>query len=185
MKTIIIGCGSTMENGYGEDVRSKEDQCGWYAHALHTHSNCTTVNIEEGCSPSLVLDFCTDDHVYVLKKLGYDKFDLIILEDLPTYLLTTRSKLKNICKNSYYISTEICKIIVQLAFEEHVEYIADIFLEYSFKLIGNSHDSLRIYPLISSLAGRYSDEYVLRNDVNMKLWKTLFSNTSYLVFKRF
>jgi len=46
MKTIVIECGTTIEDGYSGSVGSLGSG-RFYRHALHAHANCTTVDINE------------------------------------------------------------------------------------------------------------------------------------------
>ncbi|MCK5818279.1 MAG: hypothetical protein KAH18_03305 [Psychromonas sp.] len=81
MRTIVIGCGKTVEKVYGLNIKFAKDQLR-YPIAFHTHAHCTTVDINPICSPTVVMDICTADPSEVTDKLGHNLYDLIVLENI-------------------------------------------------------------------------------------------------------
>jgi hypothetical protein len=150
MKTIIIGCGATMENGFGGPIRYKRGQFdgrGCYPHALHTHPNCTTVDIDPACSPSIVLNFATPDLAKLVRKIGNEKFDLIVLETLPDCIYNMAKYFGNIIRNCNYISTEIGQVFIPFINDENAQLLSIYFHFYGYKLIHKSHDFSLIYHI--------------------------------------
>jgi hypothetical protein len=182
MKTIIIGCGATMEKGFGGTAKFSGDN--WYPHALHTHTHCTTVDINPTCSPSIVLNFTTPNRAELVRKIGNEKFDLIVLENLPLFLLY-KNTLNTIVTNSNYILSEIGHIFIPMVLDTDIERLEKAFSIYGFRLIRKSNDLSLIYPIITAFTGRYADEYMMMNNLKlMMLLKPNSANKKYLLFKR-
>ncbi len=184
MRTIVIGCGSTIENAWGGPVRyyHESGECGNYPHALHIHTNCTTVDIDARCNPSVVLDFTASNYLELIHKLGREKFDLIVLENLPYRIYREEYKFRNLVKNCHYILSEIGQVFIPLVQGEEVERVEWVFSRLCFRLIHASYDFSRIYPIISAFTGRYADEFIMRNTSHCLLEEEM--DFFYLVFKR-
>ncbi len=187
MKTIIIGCGATMENGFGGPVRYdgyEYDESGWYAHALHTHAHCTTVDINPACSPSIVLDFATPDRAELVRKIGHKKFDLIVLESLPNGFYTRSHDLEKIVTNCSYISSEIGLILIPLICDKNTKRLEKAFSDHAFRLFRKSSDLSLIYPIISAFTGRYADEYMMKYKNQVLILTRNDIPAHYFLFKR-
>ncbi len=187
MKTIIIGCGATMENGFGGSLRYEGDQfdkSGWYPHALHTHHNCTTVDIDPACSPSIVLDFATPDRAELVRKIGNKKFDLIVLEALPNYFFYTPDNCSNILANCNYILTATGKVFIPLLRDVNAEMLKIIFYRFGYKLIHESTDYSLIYPIVSAVAGGNAYEYMMRYRLQIIKKEKYHIYQNYFLFKR-
>jgi len=182
MRTLVVGCGNAIEKGFGGPVRYVGEEysgVGWYSHALHTHpTNCTTVDKDPRCEPSVVLDFTTDDHREVIHKLGHEKFNLIVLENLSYNAYSDI----HLIRNCHSILSETGQIFIPQVDIENGEDlpIKMAFSSMSFRLIHESNDFLRIYPIISAFTGKYADQFIMKyRTFSLKLdW-----DLKYLVFK--
>ncbi len=184
MKTIVIGCGPTMADRSGGPLRADEIPPEWFPHSLHTHPNCTTVDIDARCSPSVVLNFATPDPAELIGKIGNEKFDLIVLESLPNDLYVDSYFLGKIVTNCNYISNEIGHILIPLELDKNIELLEKAFATHGFRLIRVSDDFSLIYPIISAFTGRYTDEYMMRYRLQLLIYKKINLNRHYLLFKR-
>ena len=176
-----------MENGFGGPVKCERDQfdkSGCYPHALHTHHNCTTVDINPACSPSIVLDFATPDRAELVRKIGNKKFDLIVLEALPNYFFYTPDNCSNIIANCNYILTATGKVFIPLLRDVNAEMLKIIFYRFGYKLIHESTDYSLIYPIVSAVAGKYFDEYLMKNKNQVLRFTNIDMPVHYFLFKR-
>ncbi len=187
MNTIIIGCGATMENGFGGPVKCERDQfdkSGCYPHALHTHHNCTTVDINPACSPSIVLNFATPDRSELVRKIGNEKFDLIVLEFLPNRFYHTPEYCSDIITNCSYILTATGKVFIPFLRNVNAVLPKTIFSFFGYKLIHESTDYSLIYPIVSAIAGKYADEYMMTYKYHTSLCASDNTPAHFFVFKR-
>lgn len=192
MRTIIIGCGNTMENGFGGPKISKYNKynegLSFYPHAIHTHTNCTTVDILAECTPSVVMDFCVSNLLRHSNILNKQKFDLIVLENLPYKVFRDKAKLEALVLNCLRFSSEIAQVIIPLITEEadYFKNIMHYFSEYFIlSRITNETDLTLIYRSISSVAGRYNDEYIAKYKVYCGNALRYDAVMKFAVFKRF
>lgn len=180
MKTVIIGCGEL----YSQSFRSS--RLSTMPHALHNHTNCTTVDINQSVYPSVCLDFATKDFNDVLTMLGRQQFGLIVLEALPIWLYMDKD-FDHLIKNCNSILTETGNIMIPMVREEHLNPIITGFTQFGFILTHKGIDFYQIYPLISKLTdhGTYADQYITRYNTHFRKAKRRSKlNLYYLIFKR-
>ncbi|MCK5818903.1 MAG: hypothetical protein KAH18_06540 [Psychromonas sp.] len=135
-----------------------------FLHDLHTHPNCTTVDIFPLVEPTAVMDICDADHGEIVSKLGHEKFDLIVLESLPQPCFLNSQKLGNMVINCLFLLSDIGKIYIPFASPKDAETTQEVFAMFAFRLIQNSSQSSFMYPTIRRLAGdKYVDEYLMKN----------------------
>ena len=184
MNTIVIGCGSSVENVYAG--HSKSLSYPWYPYKHHDHKNCVTVDINAICSPDVVMDFTTGDIREVQKKFKGEKFDLIVLENLPTEIYhNNNDNTYNLVRNISLISTETSYVFIPRAF--NVDYVIRLFLQHGFYLKIKSNDFRLISTIISSFIGREFEIYIFGKQIQNKLVNQLSGRDTfpYLLFKRF
>ena len=184
MNTLVIGCGSSVENGYGGHDTSLNSP--WCAYRHHDHKNCVTVDIDAICSPDVVMDFTTGNTFEITKNFKGKKFDLIVLENLPTTIYyNNNNKIYNLVRNILLISTETSYVFIPKAVNT-MQVIA-CFYSHGFDLKIQSNDFRLISGIISSFIGREFDNYILGKQIQNKMVKQSTGRETfpYLLFKRF
>ena len=158
---------------------------GTKPHALHNHTNCTTVDINQSVYPSICLDFATKYFNDVLTKLGRQQFTLIVLEALP-YWLYIDEDFVHLLENCNSILTETGKILIPMVREDQVNRIITGFTQYGFRNTLKGIDFYQIYPLISKFTdhGTYADLYITRYNTHFRNSKRHSElNLYFLIFK--
>lgn len=181
-----------MEGGFGGPKIPRyskyNDGLSFYPHAIHTHTHCTTVDKNEECSPSVVMDFCVSDYPRHLSLLNKQKFDLIVLENLPFTIYSNKNKLEALVLNCLRFSSEIAQVFIPLINEED-DYFKNIMHYFSKYFIlrrkTNETDLTLIYRSISSIAGRYTDEYMTKHKIYCGNELRFGDVMNYIIFKCF
>ena len=179
MKTIVIGCGATIEKG--GDIR---DTPPWYPFAFHRHSNCITVDNDAACSPSILMDFVTVDVKMINTQLSYQKFDLIVLENLPIDIYYTPEQFIRLIMNCHSILSEIGQVFIPRAMDPAL--LKKYFTHRGFKLVLEHRDMSVIYPLISAFVGSLADDYItFAQNMNKKMLRSCYrmKGFPYLLFR--
>jgi hypothetical protein len=130
------------------------------------------------------LDFATPDRAELVRKIGNEKFDLIVLEYLPDDFYTIPEYCISMIRNCNYILTATGKVFIPLLTDENAILPKKAFSLFSYKLIHESTDYSLIYPIVSAVAGKYSDEYVMACHYMELCGTTNDIPVHYFVFKR-
>lgn len=182
MNTIIIGCGSTVDKIYPRPPNSFSPD--WYPYRHHNHKNCITVDINPICSSDILIDMTSSSLAEVNVKIGYKKFNLVVLENLPAIIFHSALKMSILLRNISLISTFPSMVFIPRS-TNPVQTI-EHFSSYGFTLKLKSHDFNLVNSVVSSFIGEHFEEYIHGKNNQNKLVRQLIGRDTfpYLLFHR-
>ncbi|WP_211825093.1 hypothetical protein [Kistimonas asteriae] len=166
-KSLVVGCGHSVLQGYGFNSLKEMGINGWYPLAFHAHENCTTMDNNPVCQPDIVYDISSSDIAPVLKLLDKHKFSLIVLENLPAVLYANQHSVERMAFNIRMITSDLSKIFIPKGLI--LEQVLPIFLIHGFMAKTVAGDMGGIYSLISSFMGKEADLYIMQHTVRSRI----------------